>query len=120
MSGEHIQLIYSQQKLYYTSSDSQVQCFDLQTKKITNIIEGVSQLGNITEDDMFYYTREGLNKYHFETKETTLIDTQIPTSCEVLGDKLVLTYGKDEKRVIMDFDGTNSQRLFMSQNGDFI
>lgn len=123
VSGEPSQLIYQNEKLYFTAESAQVQCYDLKTKQITNVIEGVSLLANMTEDYLFYYSREGINRYDLKTKETRLIYNESLTYSEVIGDKLVFTY-KDSyqqiTRVIMDFDGKNPQRLFVEQDGNFV
>lgn len=123
VGGEPSQLIYQNEKLYFTVESAQVQCFDLKTKQMTNVIDGVSMLANMTEDYLFYYTREGIHRYDFKTKETRLIYNESLTYCEVIGDKLVLTFDdsyQQTTRMIIDFDGKNPQRLFVEQEGDFI
>ena len=123
VGGNPTQLIYQNEKLYFTAESAQVQCFDLKTKQITNVVDGVSMLANMTEDYLFYYTRKGIHRYDLKTKETRLIYNESLTYCEVIGDKLVLTFNdsyQQPARVIMDFDGKNPQRLFVEQEGDFV
>lgn len=115
-------LIYLNQKLYYSTSLNQIQCYDTKTQSIEVVVEEQSRLCNITESDIFYKTTSGLKRYNFNTKESYPIYNGSVSTCEVVGDKLVVlsdSYNQKYK-IIMDKDGDKQQRLFVGQDGTII
>jgi len=122
ISGECSQVIYQDDKLYYTENANQLRSYDIKTKKMENVVNERSQLANITDQYIFYYSTEGLKKYDFKTQTSEVIYNSNPQYVEVLGDKLVLTLqsGQDSYRIIMDFNGKQQQRLFVGNDGSFI
>lgn len=121
ISDKSYNLICQDKKLYYTTSDNQVKCYDIDKQEISVVIEEVSQLMNLTDHYLFYYSQEGLKKYDLSSKESQTIYNGLISYCEILGDKLVITtYGDSGYRVIMDYDGVNQQRVFMATDGSYI
>lgn len=122
VSGTCYQLIYQDGKLYYTSGQY-VMSFDLQTKKIAKVIDESSQLLNMNENYLFYYSSQGLNRYDFKTQKIETIYNGSLKSCEILGNHLVLTVNQSQSettRIIMDLSGQNQQRIFKSQNQNYV
>lgn len=115
-------LIYFNQKLYYSTSQNQIQCYDTKTQSIEVVVEETSQLCNITETDIFYKTTSGLKGYNFDTKQSYHIYNGNVSTCEVVGDKLVVlsdSYNQKYK-IIMDKEGDQQQRLFVGQDGTIV
>ncbi len=115
-------LIYFNQKLYYSTSQNQIQCYDTKTQSIEVVVEETSQLCNITETDIFYKKTSGLKGYNFNTKQSYHIYNGSVSTCEVVGDKLVVlsdSYNQKYK-IIMDKEGDQQQRLFVGQDGTIV
>ena len=123
ISGQCYSLIYDQKKLYYTTSDSQIMVYDLQTNKTSALVEESAQLFNMTSQYIYYQSSKGLKRYDRTTKETKVIYNGSVRYCEIAGDQLIVTtysYSDEGYRVIMNSDGTNQQRLFTSNDGNFV
>lgn len=126
IEGDCHDLIYYNQRLYY-SKDGHIEEYDIETKQSRTIISERSQLMNISDDNMygdylFYITLDGLKRYDFNTQETATIYDSYCKSCEILGNKLVLTietYGSSYQ-LIMSFDGQQQYRLFQNNDGNYI
>lgn len=122
VSGKVYGLLYKDQKLYYSTSDYKIHCYDIGHQKIETIIDEKSQLMNIVDNDMFYYSQEGLKRYNLDSQKTKTIYNGSIEYCEIVGDKLVVTIEirEEEYRMIMDFDGVNQQRLFVNSNDQYV
>lgn len=121
VSGKCSQAIYQDGKIYYSEDNTQVKSYDCQSKQITQIIDEKAVVANMNKDYLFFYTVQGLKKYDFTTHQITNVYNHNIQYLEILGDKLVLTINdKQTYRMIMDFNGQNQQRLFMSQDGNFV
>lgn len=133
MNGKYYNLIYQNQKLYFLSkqatgsiSGANINVYDIATRKTEVLIENTGGLMNITDEYIFYTNSSQVMKYNLKTKENTKIySSGLCESIQIIGDKLILevqknSFEKDEYLMIMDFDGQNTQKLFSSQNGDFI
>lgn len=133
LDGKYYNLIYQNQKLYFLSkqatgsiSRANINVYDIATRKTEVLIENTGGLMNITDEYIFYTNSSQVMKYNLKTKENTKIySSGLCESIQIIGDKLILevqknSFEKDEYLMIMDFDGQNTQKLFSSQNGDFI
>lgn len=74
---------------------------------------------NITKDYLFYMSQGGLKKLDFNTNESVKIYGTDVENLEVVGDKLLVTSSSGQ-RIIMNFDGTNQSRPFVSMDGSYI
>lgn len=128
VGGKVFNLIYQNQKLYYTSqSDVNIKVYDIQTQKEDTLINERSQLLNITSDYLFYQTSDmQINRYDIKSnKLTTGLYSGNVSGVFVIGDKLILNTvssisDKNNYKVIMDFSGDHQRRLFLNDSGEYI
>lgn len=125
LSGEFANVIYFNDKLYYLSSDG-ICTFDIQSQKTTVIIENARQFINMTDQYIFYQSMDGsVVRYEISTQtEKTIYNGEVEAGY-VVGDKFIIKtsaslYQQESYIVIMDFDGSQQQRLFLDSQGDYI
>lgn len=124
LEGDVNSLIYHDGKLYYTLQ-YRIMSYDLKTQKSETVIEEMGLLLNMTDTDIFYYSRKNdVKRYHMETKESTTVYSGNIKFLSVVGDKLLIetldNFNKTSYKVIMEVNGDHQQRLFISQKGDFV
>lgn len=112
-------LILKDNKLYYSTTNYESKAIDLKTKTSEKIIDEKSSLLNMTSDYIFCYSVTGLNKYDVKTKECTDVYSGNINFVEVVGDVLIITDNSNH-RIVMDFNGKNQQRLFLSNEQNFV
>ncbi len=118
ISGSVYNLIYSNGKLYYYI-DGVIYSYDVSTKETTTITDGY--LLNMTDDYLFYYTSSYvLYRYDISTGQSTSIYTGYISDASICGDKLVLTVyaSGDYEKVLLTFDGTQQQSIFIETTTD--
>ena len=120
LSGDHgYSLLLRDHKLYYSTSSYETKVLDLNTKTTEVLFNERSSFCNMTEDFIFYYSMNGLKKYDIKTKESKVIYTGNIEFVEIIGNILIVT-DSDGHRLIMDFDGNQQQRLFLSGEQNFV
>ena len=128
INGAVYNLVYQDQKLYYTSQqNATTKCYDINTKKESVLIQGKSQLLNMTDQYLFYLNSElQVKKYNLQTqKEEGTVYSGNVESVFVVGDHLIMNSisnieSKNNYKIISDFSGDHQQRLFLEEAGDFI
>lgn len=130
VSGSIYNMIYQDNKIYYLKEENKTGSlyeYDIKEQKTNEISRDVYAFYNITQQYLFYLNSQGqLQRYDFTSKsEKTIFSGNIEDG-QIIGDKLVITtqtngYGSSETyQVIMDFDGTQQQRLFVKSSGNYI
>ena len=125
LSGTFHNVIYSQGKLYYLSTEG-ICAFDIESQKVTVIKELVASFINMNDRYLFYLSMDGsVERYDLKTQEEKTIYNGLVEIGYIVGDKLIVEtsvslYSQDSYAVVMDFDGTQQQRLFFDGQGDYI
>lgn len=121
--GNVYNLIYQDHKLYY-SLNLQIVYYDLNSHESKVLVDEQSQLLNVNQTDIFYYSKSGVKRYNFASKETKVIYAGGVKNAFVVGDKLVIntadSLSNEGYKVITDMDGENQQRIFMKTEGNFV
>lgn len=125
IEGTVYNLIYQDAKLYYTLlQNKQVVCYDIASQKTEVIAENVAGLINLNQDYVFYQSYNAqVIRYDLKTKESVKVYTGKIDAGYLVGDKLILETASvydDNYKIIVDFTGENQQRIFQSQDGNFI
>ncbi len=125
LSGTFDNVIYSQGKLYYLSTEG-ICAFDIESQKVSVIKELVASFINMNDQYLFYQSMDGsVERYDLKTQEEKTIYNGLVEIGYIVGDKLIVEtsvslYTQDSYAVVMDFDGTQQQRLFFDGQGDYI
>lgn len=112
-------MILRENKLYYSTSSYETKVLDLNTKTSYSLFNERNSFLNMTTDYIFYYTASGVIRYDISTKETKNIYTGDLDFFEVVGNVIIVT-DTDGHRMIMDLNGTNQQRLFLTSEQNFV
>ena len=125
LSGEFAGVIYSNDKLNYLSTDG-ICTYDIQSQETTVLIGNTSQFINMTDQYIFYQSMDGsVIRYELSTqKEKTIYNGKVDAGY-IVGDKFIVKtsaslYQQESFTIIMDFDGSQQQRLFLQEQGDYI
>ena len=120
LSGDHgYSMILRDNKLYYSTESYETKVLDLNTKTSYSLFNERNSFLNMTTDYIFYYTVNGVIRYDINTKETKNVYTGDLEFFEVVGNMIIVT-DSDHHRIIMDFNGNNQQRLFLSSEQNFV
>lgn len=121
--GNVYNLIYQDHKLFY-SLQLQIAYYDIESGESKVLVDEQSQLLNVNQTDIFYYSKSGVKKYNLASKETKTIYAGGVKSAFVVGDKLVINTGdslsSQSYKIMTDMNGENQQRIFMKVEGDFV
>lgn len=128
LSDNGIGLVYQNKKLYYLKNDGYICSYDLEKKSIKEITDNGYVFIGINDDYLFYLSsRSQVICYNLKTGESKSIYNGFITGGYIMGDKLILisssSYNRDESsqyKIIMEFDGSNQQRLFTDMSGSFV
>ncbi len=120
LSGDNgYSMILRDNKLYYSTSSYETKVLDLNTKTSEKLVDERSSFLNMTSDYIFYYSANGVKKYDIKTKQSEVIYKGNIEFLEVVGNILVIT-DHDGHRIVMDFDGNSQQRLFLTNEQNFV
>lgn len=128
MSDVGIGLIYQDEKLYSFGNDGKLVYYDITEGKIYEIVDNCYSIIGITDQYLFYFDQSAsVKRYDLKTQKITDIYNGYIKTGYIVGDKLVLVstsvYNQSQSsqyKIIMEFDGTNQQRLFLEQDGSFV
>lgn len=125
ISDTGVGLVYQDDILYSMSNDGVLSSYDIQTGQTKQIVEDCYMLIGITNQYLFYYDQSySLVRYDLTSQEFDSIYSGYITTGYVVGDKLVLStfgqYQSSEYKIIMDFDGSNQQRIFVENDSNFV
>ena len=110
-------------KIYYTSTDG-IYVVGLDGKGEEKVLNG-KYYNLIYQNQKLYFLSKQATGSISGANINVYDSSGLCESIQIIGDKLILevqknSFEKDEYLMIMDFDGQNTQKLFSSQNGDFI
>ncbi len=125
ISDTGVGLVYQDDILYSISNDGVLSSYDIQTGQTQQIVEDCYMLIGITNQYLFYYDQSySLVRYDLTSQEFDSIYSGYITAGYIVGDKLVLStfgqYQSSEYKIIMDFDGSNQQRIFVENDSNFV
>lgn len=125
ISGKSGNVIYSQGKLYYLSTEG-LCALDIKSEKVTVVEENAAIFLNMNDQYLFYQSMDGsVVRYDLSSQEEKTIYNGLVENCYIAGDKLIIKtssslYQQESYSVVMDFDGLQQRRLFFNGQGEYI